>query len=195
MLAILRPPILDLTCLVVAVFTATVLFVLYSRLLWINVKLIQEPAKDTKHHVWSHIRSPFFSVYFICNVSLSNVSPASFYGDGFVQLKATESSDYNMLRIRFRTSSTNGLLFLAAGQTDYLLLELHAGRLQVGTSVAPAHGHMLCSLSTHRHICTSIQYTQIFVHDHMHTNEKTCHTLTTLSYFSISVDSDSLSTQ
>ncbi|XP_040010175.1 chondroitin sulfate proteoglycan 4 isoform X1 [Xiphias gladius] len=58
-------------------------------------------------------------------------SGASFYGDGFVQLKATESSDHNTLRIRFRTSSTNGLLFLAAGQTDYFLLELHAGRLQL----------------------------------------------------------------
>ncbi|XP_034728015.1 chondroitin sulfate proteoglycan 4 [Etheostoma cragini] len=58
-------------------------------------------------------------------------SGASFYGDGFVKLKATESSDHNTLRIRFRTSSTNGLLFLAAGQTDYFLLELHAGRLQL----------------------------------------------------------------
>uniref|UniRef100_A0A667ZS91 Chondroitin sulfate proteoglycan 4ba n=1 Tax=Myripristis murdjan TaxID=586833 RepID=A0A667ZS91_9TELE len=42
-----------------------------------------------------------------------------------------KSSDHNLLRIRFRTSSTNGLLFLAAGRTDYLLLELHAGRLQL----------------------------------------------------------------
>ncbi|KAM9360948.1 chondroitin sulfate proteoglycan 4 [Symphorus nematophorus] len=58
-------------------------------------------------------------------------SGASFYGDGFVQLKATESSDHNTLRIRFRTSSANGLLFLAAGQSDYFLLELHAGRLQL----------------------------------------------------------------
>ncbi|XP_067471035.1 chondroitin sulfate proteoglycan 4 [Thunnus thynnus] len=58
-------------------------------------------------------------------------SGASFYGDGFVQLKATESSDHNTLRIRFRTSSTSGLLFLATGHTDYFLLELHAGRLQL----------------------------------------------------------------
>uniref|UniRef100_A0A674NHX7 Chondroitin sulfate proteoglycan 4ba n=1 Tax=Takifugu rubripes TaxID=31033 RepID=A0A674NHX7_TAKRU len=41
------------------------------------------------------------------------------------------SSERNTLRVRFRTSSTNGLLFLAAGQTDHLLLELHAGRLQL----------------------------------------------------------------
>uniref|UniRef100_A0A3P9JIT7 Si:dkey-193c22.2 n=1 Tax=Oryzias latipes TaxID=8090 RepID=A0A3P9JIT7_ORYLA len=56
---------------------------------------------------------------------------ASFYGDGFVQLKAAESSDQNALRVRFRTSSTDGLLFLAAGQPNYLLLEFVAGRLQV----------------------------------------------------------------
>ncbi|XP_060894515.1 chondroitin sulfate proteoglycan 4 [Labrus mixtus] len=62
---------------------------------------------------------------------LEAASGASFYGDGFVQLKATESSDHNTLRISFRTSSTKGLLFLAAGKTDYFLLELHAGRLQL----------------------------------------------------------------
>ncbi|XP_075955527.1 chondroitin sulfate proteoglycan 4 [Anarhichas minor] len=62
---------------------------------------------------------------------LELASGASFYGDGFVQLKASESSDCNALRIRFRTSSAGGLLFLAAGQTDYFLLELHAGRLQL----------------------------------------------------------------
>ncbi|KAJ8286944.1 hypothetical protein GJAV_G00045180 [Gymnothorax javanicus] len=56
---------------------------------------------------------------------------ASFYGDGFVHLKTFESSGYSTLHIRFRTSSFNGLLFLAAGQTDYCLMELHSGRLQV----------------------------------------------------------------
>uniref|UniRef100_A0A4W6BK35 Chondroitin sulfate proteoglycan 4ba n=1 Tax=Lates calcarifer TaxID=8187 RepID=A0A4W6BK35_LATCA len=48
-----------------------------------------------------------------------------------VLIIAAESSDHNTLRIRFRTSSTNGLLFLAAGQTDFFLLELHAGCLQL----------------------------------------------------------------
>ncbi|KAJ8395844.1 hypothetical protein AAFF_G00027270, partial [Aldrovandia affinis] len=56
---------------------------------------------------------------------------ASFYGDGFVQLKTAESSSRNTLHIRFRTSSFNGLLFLAAGQSDYCLVELHSGRLLV----------------------------------------------------------------
>ncbi|CAN9512997.1 unnamed protein product [Ophioblennius macclurei] len=62
---------------------------------------------------------------------LQLASGASFYGDGFVQLKAAESSNHNVLRVRFRTSSTSGLLFLAAGPSSYLLLELHAGRLQL----------------------------------------------------------------
>ncbi|GAA6111734.1 chondroitin sulfate proteoglycan 4-like, partial [Tachysurus ichikawai] len=58
------------------------------------------------------------------------VNGASFYGDGFVQLKTTESSSRNSLYVRFRTSSTDGLLFLAAGETDYLWVALQAGRIQ-----------------------------------------------------------------
>ncbi|XP_037113803.1 chondroitin sulfate proteoglycan 4 isoform X2 [Syngnathus acus] len=65
------------------------------------------------------------------SLPVDRASAASFYGDGFVQLKATESSDHNRLRFRFRTSSTDGLLFLAAGQSVYFLLELNAGRLQL----------------------------------------------------------------
>lgn len=62
--------------------------------------------------------------YILCSLS------ASFYGDGFVQLKVKESTQLNTLRVRFRTSSQRGVLFLAAGQSDYLLLELSSGRLQ-----------------------------------------------------------------
>uniref|UniRef100_A0A3P8XIH7 Laminin G domain-containing protein n=1 Tax=Esox lucius TaxID=8010 RepID=A0A3P8XIH7_ESOLU len=35
------------------------------------------------------------------------------------------------LHVRFRTSSHSGLLFLAAGEMDFLLVELHSSRLQV----------------------------------------------------------------
>uniref|UniRef100_A0A3B4CRQ5 Laminin G domain-containing protein n=1 Tax=Pygocentrus nattereri TaxID=42514 RepID=A0A3B4CRQ5_PYGNA len=40
------------------------------------------------------------------------------------------SSRHNTLHVRFRTSSQRGVLFLAAGQNSYLLLELTSGRLQ-----------------------------------------------------------------
>ncbi|XP_066507676.1 chondroitin sulfate proteoglycan 4-like [Hoplias malabaricus] len=56
---------------------------------------------------------------------------ASFYGDGFVQLKTVESFNRNSLHVRFRTSSPDGLLFLAAGENDFLWVALHSGRIQV----------------------------------------------------------------
>ncbi|KAM7415865.1 hypothetical protein PAMA_018093 [Pampus argenteus] len=107
-------------------------------------------------------------------------SGASFYGDGFVQLKATGSSDHNTLRIRFRTSSTSGLLFLAAGQTDYFLLELHAGRLQLkldfgsGEQVLQSdRGTQLNDLAWHsvevRHVRHNVTLT---VHKNSHTSVK-----------------------
>lgn len=127
-------------------------------------------------------------------------SPASFYGDGFVQLKAAESSDRNTLRIRFRTSSANGLLFLAAGRTDYFLVELHTGRLQVDTSMAPTHEHMCTSRHTHRHmrancthrhwvLCTNTYAECIHKHTHKQTD------LLKLWYVSLPADSVTHSSQ
>uniref|UniRef100_A0A3B4VAX2 Chondroitin sulfate proteoglycan 4-like n=1 Tax=Seriola dumerili TaxID=41447 RepID=A0A3B4VAX2_SERDU len=45
------------------------------------------------------------------------------------------ASVQTLLHVRFRTSSQAGLLFLAAGPRDYLLLELISGRLQVGNNL------------------------------------------------------------
>ncbi|KAM9541272.1 chondroitin sulfate proteoglycan 4-like [Salvelinus alpinus] len=64
-------------------------------------------------------------------LSSGQVLGASFYGDGYVQLRTVELSSRTALHVRFRTSSHSGLLFMAAGETDFLLLELHSGRLQV----------------------------------------------------------------
>ncbi|KAJ8005570.1 hypothetical protein DPEC_G00119310 [Dallia pectoralis] len=72
----------------------------------------------------------FISASLLCCVS-KLVLGVSFYGDGYVHLKVVESSSRNSLRVRFRTSRHDGLLFLAAGHTDHLLLELNGGRLQV----------------------------------------------------------------
>lgn len=48
-----------------------------------------------------------------------------------MQLKTVESSSKNSLHVRFRTSSADGLLFLAAGETDFLFVALQAGHIQV----------------------------------------------------------------
>lgn len=60
------------------------------------------------------------------------IGVVSFYGDGYIHLRTVEASIQTLLHVRFRTSSQAGLLFLAAGPRDFLLLELISGRLQVG---------------------------------------------------------------
>ncbi|XP_067841890.1 chondroitin sulfate proteoglycan 4 [Heptranchias perlo] len=56
---------------------------------------------------------------------------ASFFGESYVQLKIIEASSKTSLSLQFRTSKSSGLLFLAAGETDYWLVELQSGRIQV----------------------------------------------------------------
>uniref|UniRef100_A0A674JKD3 Laminin G domain-containing protein n=1 Tax=Terrapene triunguis TaxID=2587831 RepID=A0A674JKD3_9SAUR len=55
----------------------------------------------------------------------------SFYGDSYVELNIAESSTRTSLQLRFRTSKPHGLLFLAAGNEDHCLVELHSGYLQL----------------------------------------------------------------
>ena len=62
---------------------------------------------------------------------LFSLTAASFYGDGFIHLQTEELSNRNYLHLRFRTASQSGLLFLASGGGDFLLLEIISGRLQV----------------------------------------------------------------
>ncbi|XP_019359985.1 PREDICTED: chondroitin sulfate proteoglycan 4 [Gavialis gangeticus] len=56
---------------------------------------------------------------------------ASFFGDSFVEVPSVDVHSAVHLRLQFYTSQHNGLLFLAAGQADYLLVELRSGILQV----------------------------------------------------------------
>ncbi|XP_031215938.1 chondroitin sulfate proteoglycan 4-like [Mastomys coucha] len=60
---------------------------------------------------------------------------ASFYGESYVGLSTTEVSPELSLQLRFQTSRPQGLLFLAAGKTDYCLIELLSGILQVKINV------------------------------------------------------------
>ncbi|NXC05525.1 CSPG4 protein, partial [Orthonyx spaldingii] len=55
----------------------------------------------------------------------------SFYGDSFVELNMPEAFLQTSLQLQFRTSKPQGLLFLAAGKTDYCLMELRSGYVQL----------------------------------------------------------------
>ncbi|NXP72897.1 CSPG4 protein, partial [Ramphastos sulfuratus] len=63
-------------------------------------------------------------------LTLSLFSPASFFGDSYVEMPLVDASRTVRLHLQLYTSQGNGLLFLAAGQPDYLLLQLRAGSLQ-----------------------------------------------------------------
>ncbi|NXE07347.1 CSPG4 protein, partial [Lophotis ruficrista] len=54
----------------------------------------------------------------------------SFFGDGFVEMPLADASRTVRLRLQLYTSQGSGLLFLAAGQPDHLLLQLRDGALQ-----------------------------------------------------------------
>ncbi|NXG66430.1 CSPG4 protein, partial [Hemiprocne comata] len=54
----------------------------------------------------------------------------SFFGDSFVELPLADASRALRLQLQLLTSQASGLLFLAAGQPDHLLLQLRAGSLQ-----------------------------------------------------------------
>lgn len=58
-----------------------------------------------------------------------------------------DAYDAVQLRVQFYTSQRSGLLFLAAGQTDYLLLELHAGVLEVSPDVRLSPSRAAVSLN------------------------------------------------
>ncbi|XP_027240098.1 chondroitin sulfate proteoglycan 4, partial [Cricetulus griseus] len=68
---------------------------------------------------------------------------ASFYGESYVGLSITEVSSELSLQLRFQTSKSQGLLFLAAGKIDYCLIELLSGILQVKISVGPGEQLLL----------------------------------------------------
>ncbi|NXS58306.1 CSPG4 protein, partial [Brachypteracias leptosomus] len=57
-------------------------------------------------------------------------SSASFFGDSYVELPLADASRTVRLHLRLYSSQGTGLLFLAAGQPDHLLLQLRAGSLQ-----------------------------------------------------------------
>ncbi|XP_055346418.1 chondroitin sulfate proteoglycan 4-like [Paramacrobiotus metropolitanus] len=56
---------------------------------------------------------------------------ASFYGDSHLWLSLQDASSATDLTVNFRTHQRDAIIFLAAGETDYCLVELRNGRLRV----------------------------------------------------------------
>ncbi|XP_072880796.1 chondroitin sulfate proteoglycan 4-like isoform X2 [Hemitrygon akajei] len=64
----------------------------------------------------------------------------SLFGDGYVEVREPGSLTFSRLSMKFLTSRRNGILFLAAGHSNYLLMQLHDGALQVKLQLGSREG-------------------------------------------------------
>ncbi|XP_052514919.1 chondroitin sulfate proteoglycan 4-like [Budorcas taxicolor] len=74
-----------------------------------------------------------FSARFLASSCLAGREQpeASFYGESYVRLNIIDVSSELTLQLKFQTSKPQGLLFLAAGENDYCIIELLSGNLRV----------------------------------------------------------------
>lgn len=73
-------------------------------------------------------------IHLLTYTSFKTVSLASFYGESYVELNIVEVSSEFSLQLKFQTSKPRGLLFLAAGKSDYCIVELLSGNVRVRLS-------------------------------------------------------------
>ncbi|XP_015997835.2 chondroitin sulfate proteoglycan 4 isoform X3 [Rousettus aegyptiacus] len=74
---------------------------------------------------------------------------ASFYGESYVELNVIEFSSELSLRLKFQTSKPQGLLFLAAGENDYCIIELLSGNLWVRANLGAGEQVLLSEQRLH----------------------------------------------
>lgn len=78
----------------------------------------------------------------------------SFFGDSHVAMPLQEAKLATYLRLKFRTRQSNGILFLAAGRTDYCLLSIDDGRVKLNLKISD-HFTEVSIARTHTHIRTA----------------------------------------
>uniref|UniRef100_UPI00398EE59D chondroitin sulfate proteoglycan 4-like n=1 Tax=Pristiophorus japonicus TaxID=55135 RepID=UPI00398EE59D len=104
----------------------------------------------------------------------------SFFGDSYVEVKELGAFTSSRLSMKFLTSRRNGLLFLAAGHSNYLQMELHAGVLQVKLELGS--GEVVL------HSQTGLMLNNLVWHDVSLVHENKTLTLTVDEFFTTSVE-------
>lgn len=72
---------------------------------------------------------------FNLHLTVVPIVAVSFFGDSHVAMPLQEAKLSTYLRLRFRTRQDNGILFLAAGRTDYCLLSIDDGRVKLNLKI------------------------------------------------------------
>lgn len=60
---------------------------------------------------------------------------ASFYGSSYILIPFKEAKSSTDIHFKFRTPLANALILLVAGTTDYCIVKLNNGRLQVNINL------------------------------------------------------------
>ncbi|XP_068588507.1 chondroitin sulfate proteoglycan 4-like [Cebidichthys violaceus] len=107
-------------------------------------------------------------LFLLLLISTGHVYAVSFYGDGYIHLRTVEASVQTLLHVRFRTSGPAGMLFLAAGHRDFLLLELLSGRLQVRLDLGSGERSLRSEKGIH--LSDLAWHSMELTHDHHNVN-------------------------
>uniref|UniRef100_A0A2C9K2C2 Laminin G domain-containing protein n=1 Tax=Biomphalaria glabrata TaxID=6526 RepID=A0A2C9K2C2_BIOGL len=98
---------------------------------------------------WSLLILTFLCSFTLTSCKLTN--EVSFFGESFLLNPLRETSSSSWIKLDFYTHMSQGLLFLAAGGTDYILIQLSGGTLEVrvnlGHGEAVAHSARGVSLN------------------------------------------------
>ncbi|KAJ8304606.1 hypothetical protein KUTeg_018189 [Tegillarca granosa] len=81
------------------------------------------------------------------------IHAASFYGNSYINIPFQDASSTTQLELRFKTTRPHGMLFLALGDTDFLIVELNGGileiRLDLGSGEVVLNSPQSISLDDH----------------------------------------------
>lgn len=93
----------------------------------------------------SSLRHVLFISLLVC-LAASDQS-ASFYGESYISVPLQDASSSTDLQLHFKTHRPNGLLLLAAGSTDNMVLEVKSGVLEVRVNLGSGEASVFSSPS------------------------------------------------
>ncbi|KAK7495999.1 hypothetical protein BaRGS_00012700 [Batillaria attramentaria] len=86
----------------------------------------------------------FCLVLFFASASAVEQS-ASFYGESYISIPLQDASSTTVLSLHFKTHRPHGLLLLAAGSTDYFLVEVKSGMVEVRVDLGSGEASVFSS--------------------------------------------------
>ena len=85
---------------------------------------------------------------------------ASFYGNSYLQVPLDDASRQSSVKFHFKTASRDGIIFVAAGNSDYCTVEIQNGHLQVRMNMGSGE----TSLVSSRNYLNNLEWHEVHIH-------------------------------